>query len=97
MTLGELLVKPIEARNVAIGEAYERAMTLGASIVPFDQHVARRFASIRERADVGPSDAMQLAAAAQAGVDLYIAHDDRLKGIIVPGVQFITSLELAHL
>jgi predicted nucleic acid-binding protein len=97
LTWGELLVKPIEAHDAALVEAYERAVTLGASIVSIDQHVARRFAEIRQQATVGPADALQLAAAAQIGVDLFVAHDDRLAGLVVPGVQFINSLDLVQL
>ena len=97
LTWGELLVKPIEARDDALLKRYERAVMLGASIVSIDQHVATRFAEIRQQADIRPADALQLAAAAQVGVDLFVAHDDRLDGILVPGVQFISSLDAVKL
>lgn len=42
-------------------------------------------------------DAIQLACAATAGVDLFMTNDDRLSRRLVPGVKFITSLERAYL
>jgi predicted nucleic acid-binding protein len=97
LTVGELLVKPLEARAPDVAASYERALSLSASIVIIDQHVMRRFAEIKERHHVPPADAIQLAAASHIGVDLFITSDDRHDGLIVPGVQFIASLEEARL
>jgi hypothetical protein len=36
---------------------------------------------------------MHLAAAAQAGTDLFLTNDNRLVGKFVPGIQFIASLD----
>jgi len=38
-------------------------------------------------------DAIHLASAAQAGTDLFLTNDKRLLGKIVPGIQFIASLD----
>jgi predicted nucleic acid-binding protein len=40
-------------------------------------------------------DAIQLACATNARCDLFITNDDRLSQKIVPGIQFIASLERA--
>jgi hypothetical protein len=36
---------------------------------------------------------MQLATAAASGIDLFITNDTRLSRVIVPGIDFISSLE----
>lgn len=97
LTLGEVLTKPVEASNQALRQAYEAALARGAVLVPFDRGAARRYASIRADRTIRPPDAIQLACAAEAGVDLFITNDDRLSQKIVPGVQFIASLGRAFL
>jgi predicted nucleic acid-binding protein len=59
----------------------------------FTLSTARRYAEIRSRLRVSPADAMHLASAAEAGADLFLTHDRRLKGKLVTGIQFIGDLE----
>jgi len=40
-----------------------------------------------------PADAIHLASAAQAGTDLFLTNDKNLIGKVVPGIQFIASLD----
>jgi len=68
-----------------------------ASILPFDAECAVRYAALRADRTVQAPDAIQLACAATAGVDLFITSDDRLSRKQVRGVKFITSLERAYL
>ncbi|HLA80793.1 MAG TPA: PIN domain-containing protein, partial [Thermoleophilia bacterium] len=44
LTLGEVLVKPIEMNEPELAARYEQALTDGATIVPFDVDAARTFA-----------------------------------------------------
>jgi predicted nucleic acid-binding protein len=97
LTLGEVLVKPSEAGDEALSQRYEAALTRGAVIVPFDQAAARRYAAIRADRTIRAPDAIQLACAAEARVDLFITNDVRLSSKVVPGVQFLTSLDRAFL
>ena len=46
---------------------------------------------------IRPPDAIRLACAAEANIDLFIANDDRLSRKAIPGVRFISSLERAFL
>lgn len=46
---------------------------------------------------IRPPDAIQLACAAQVGVDLFITNDDRLSRLTIPGIQFLVPLERAFL
>jgi predicted nucleic acid-binding protein len=66
------MVKPIEAGNDALRRKYEEAITMTASVIPFDLKAARRYASIRRDRSLCAPDAVQLACAAAAGVDLFI-------------------------
>ncbi len=97
LTLGEVLVKPVETRNEALRRSYERAMTTGVVLISLDQDAARIYAQIRQDRSLRAPDTIQLACAAQAQVDLFITNDDRLSGKVVPGIQFIVSLEKAFL
>lgn len=97
LTLGEVLVKPVETGNEALRRSYERAMTTGVVLISLDQDAARIYAQIRQDRSLRAPDTIQLACAAQAQVDLFITNDDRLSGKVVPGIQFIVSLEKAFL
>ena len=97
LTMGEVLVKPtaIGARHVA--ESFDRLITSSAELIAFDEEAARLFAVIRATRQVKVPDAIQLACAARAKVHLFITNDDRLSRMVVPGIQFITSLDRAFL
>ncbi len=92
LTLGELLVHPIEHRNRAVLSEVERAIPAGATVLPFDARAARKFAEIRAEWPISASDAIQLACASVANCDLFVTNDDRLNRTNVPGVHFIQSL-----
>ena len=96
LTLGELLVRPREQSEVALRD-HDTTIRQIATILPFDASCARRYAAIRADRTIKAPDAIQLACAATAGVDLFITNDDRLSRKHVPDVKFITSLERAYL
>lgn len=96
LTLGEVLVKPISQSDVGWAEQYEKFLdTPGVVLLPFDRQSARIYAEIRQDKSIRPPDAIQLACAASAKCDLFITNDDRLSRKIVPGIQFISSLDRA--
>jgi predicted nucleic acid-binding protein len=97
LTLGEVLVKPAEQRNEALCQRYEEVISQTARLIAFDRPTARRYAEIRRNRAIRPPDAIQLACAAQVGVDLFITSDDRLSRLAVPGIQFLISLDRAFL
>jgi predicted nucleic acid-binding protein len=92
MTLGEVLVKATQAGDGDRCRKYERAISLAATIVPFDISAARHYASIKTSRSVRPPDAVQLACAASVGVDLFITNDNRLQDKQISGIQFIVPL-----
>ena len=97
LTLGEVLVKPLEVGDIALSRHYEQAIGVGTTVLPFDLGAARRFAEIRQDRSIRAPDAVQLACAAQAGVDLFITNDERLSRKKIPTIQFIQSLEKVFL
>ena len=68
LTLGEVLVKPMEIGNQELRQRYESVITAGATVVPFDVRAAPRFAEIRRDRSIRAPDAIQLACASMAGV-----------------------------
>jgi predicted nucleic acid-binding protein len=97
LTLGEILVKPLECGDEELARQYEQTITATSQILPFDNKAARVYARVRSDRAIRPPDAIQLACAAAAGVDLFITNDVHLHGRHVEGIQFIVSLERAPL
>jgi len=98
LTLAEVLVKPYALGNDSWAEKYEKLLnTPGVSILPFDRSSARIYARLRADKALKPPDAIQLSCAAAAKCDLFITNDDRLSRKLVPGIQFIASLDRAFI
>jgi uncharacterized protein len=93
LTLGEILVKPVEQGDAVLCARYESALAAAALMLPFDAKAARIYASLRADRALRPPDAIQLACAGAAGVDLFVTNDVRLRGKHVDGIQFIASLD----
>jgi predicted nucleic acid-binding protein len=95
-TLGEVLVGPRKSgsqfgvdriRNYFAGDTI--------SILPFTFETAEQFALIRSWTGASPSDAIHLAAAAEAQVDVFLTNDTNLLRLKVPGIPLIASLDPA--
>jgi predicted nucleic acid-binding protein len=97
LTLGEILIKPMEAGNESLARRYESVLLQGAVIIPFDVEPAGLYASIRRDRTIRPPDAIQLACAAHARVDLFITNDERLSTKSIPHIHFVSSLQRAFL
>ena len=95
LTLGEVLVKPIEEGNEVLSRRYEEALSRHATLIPFSPDAARVYARLRQQRALRPPDAIQLACAAHARVDLFITNDERLSQLTVAGVPFVSSLDRA--
>jgi predicted nucleic acid-binding protein len=59
----------------------------------FDGSAVDTFASLRAEQKLATADAIHLACAASKSVDLFLTGDKQLTKQIVPGVQFISSIE----
>lgn len=97
LTLGEILVKPLEHGDEALAARYEDAIVGSSSILDFDVHAAKAYASLRSDRSIHAPDAVQLACAAANSVDVFITNDERLSRKRVNGIQFIVSLSRAPL
>jgi len=97
LTLGELLVKPTEKGAMGLCKGYEEALSRTAILLPFDVKAAPHYARLRCDRGIRAPDAIQLACAGAAGVDLFITNDERLRSKRVDGIQFLTSLKAAPL
>jgi uncharacterized protein len=97
LTLGEVLVKPMEKKDVELKQKYEDAIERTSTLLAFDRDAARAYASVRCDRTLKAPDAIQLACAASARVDLFITNDERLSGKMIPGIQFIVPLKTAFL
>ena len=97
LTLGELLVKPMENGAADLCQRYELALSAAAVLIPFDAKAAIQYARLRCDRSIRPPDAIQLACASAARVDLFITNDERLHSKHVEGIQFLVSLHGAPL
>jgi uncharacterized protein len=93
MTLGEILVGPWRRGDQAICRRYEEHLSKGAVLVPFDVKAAKLYAQLRSERSLKAPDAIQLACAASANVDLFVTNDERLQSRHVEGIQFIVPLD----
>ncbi len=93
LTLGEILVKPASKGDQIRCRLYEDVLGKTAVILPFDLKASRRYAAIRSSTSIKAPDAIQLACAGEAGVDLFITNDNHLSGKQVDGIQFIVALD----
>ena len=93
-TLGEVLAGPYrKAASQRLEDVRRRLRNVVADIVPFTVETADLYARIRGTLRVSPADAIHLASAAQAGTDLFLTNDRQLLGKIVPGIQFIATID----
>lgn len=93
-TFGEILAGAYRKGATQVAAESRRLLQeVVSEVVPFTIETADRYAQIRGTLGVAPADAIHLACAAYAGTDLFLTNDKRLVGKIVPGIQFIASLE----
>ncbi len=97
LTLGEVLVKPIEQRDEELTKRYAEAITTASMTIAFDTTAAKIYAVLRSDRSLRAPDAIQLACAAAASADLFITNDTRLHSKHVDGIQFIVPLARAPL
>jgi predicted nucleic acid-binding protein len=64
-----------------------------SAVIPFTAETADLYGRIRGALGVPSADAIHLACAASAGTDLFLTNDRKLVGKIVPGIQFIASID----
>jgi predicted nucleic acid-binding protein len=93
MTLGEILVKPIQSGDAKAVAYYQNLIATTATVIPFAEKAAIVYARLRAERSLRAPDTIQLACAAAAGTDLFITNDARLHSMQIPGIQFIVPLD----
>lgn len=96
LAMAELLTGPERSGHQDLCQEYEDAIRATAIVVNFDLAAARCYARLRAQPrKIAPPDAIQLACAAVAEVDLFLTNDIRLHSIRIKGIHFITSVDRA--
>ena len=93
-TFGEVLAGAYRKGAPKLADESKRMLRgVVAEVIPFTIETADRYAQIRGSLGIAPADAIHLASAAEAGTDLFLTNDKSLLGKIIPGIQFIASLD----
>jgi predicted nucleic acid-binding protein len=93
-TLGEILTGAYKANGQEQAERIRRFFESGAlQLLPFEAKTANMYARIRAGQNVSPADAIHLASASLASVDVYLTNDTGLKKLLIPGIKFIAGLD----
>ena len=96
ITIGEILVKPLSTGDNLLANRYRTFFTgPQLTVSTFDLDAAEAYALIRQDRGIHPADAIQLACAAAAEIDLFITNDSRLSKKNIPGIKFISGLSEA--
>ncbi|HYK18731.1 MAG TPA: PIN domain-containing protein [Bryobacteraceae bacterium] len=98
LTLGELLALPYAHGSQELAQVYRSALlSPNVDMISFTEETADLFGQVRADRSIAPADAVQLACAAQARVDLFLTNDRRLARKNIPGIQFIADLSFDYL
>lgn len=93
-TFGEVLAGVYRKGHEHRAEQVRRQLQgIVAEVLPFTIETADHYARIRGTLGLPPADAIHLASAAQGDTDLFLTNDKRLVGKVVPGIQFVASLD----
>lgn len=92
--VGEVLAGPSRTQRWdEISRVRELFRSPDLRLLDFKLSTAEIFAEIRGRGGISSGDAIHLASAAEARVDLFLTHDKRLARKTIPGIQFIATLD----
>jgi predicted nucleic acid-binding protein len=94
-TRGEVLVGAQKVGNeVAAQKLRDYLKAPNIDLLPYTLETTEHYARIRASNKVSPADAIHLASAATAGVDLFLTNDRALQKMIVPGIQFVAGMDV---
>jgi predicted nucleic acid-binding protein len=92
LALGEVLAgaekSPLPQKALAMRKTINE---MGFSFLPFDAGAVEPFSKLRSKQKVKIADAIHLACAASAGIDLFLTGDKQLARLDIPGIQFIAE------
>jgi predicted nucleic acid-binding protein len=93
-TVGEVLTGPRKLNDAAgIGGLKKFFGSKEVEILPFSMEAADRYSMIRAEMRVSQADAIHLATAAAAGVDLFVTNDEDLQKLAISGIRFFADID----
>jgi predicted nucleic acid-binding protein len=92
LALGEIMAGAAKSSDPAKTLAVRSTLDeIGFFYLPFNEDAVTPFSRLRSQSRLKVADAIHLACAASAGIDLFLTGDQQLVGLHVPGVQFIAD------
>jgi uncharacterized protein len=92
LALGEVMAGVEKAANPKAARLVRETLAeMGFSFLPFDGDAVSPFSKLRAKEALKAPDAIHLACAASAGIDLFLTGDKHLMRLDVPGIQFIAD------
>ena len=93
--VGEVLTGPYKrGASAIIAQVKEAFRSPEVELIAFTAETSERYARIRAENRVSPADAIHLASAAQARVNLFLTNDRTLPKLVIPGIDFIAGLDV---
>jgi len=94
-TVGEVLTGLYKREALEIASQVREAFrSPQIELISYTSETADSYARIRAGHRVSPADAIHLASAANAGVDLFLTNDHRLQPLAIPGISFIAGMDV---
>ena len=90
LAYGEVLAGAVNSPE-KVSKIQKTMEEMGFTYLPFDGGAVMQFSRLRAKNKLKVADAIHLASAASAGIDLFLTGDKQLMGLDVPGVQFIAD------
>lgn len=92
LALGEVLAGAEKSPDQGKARMVQQILNeMGFSYLAFDQGAVTPFGHLRAKERIKIADAIHLACAASAGIDLFLTGDKQLVKLDVPGIQFIAD------
>lgn len=93
-SIAEILTGPRRRGSVSGVDTVKKYFLSGAvEVLPFTERTADRYSVIRSANHVSQADAVHLASAAEAGVDIFFTNDRELRKLSIPGIRFFADLD----
>jgi predicted nucleic acid-binding protein len=93
-TVAEVLTGPRKRNDMAGVNALRKFFDgKEIEILPFNLDAADRYSVIRADTRVRQADAIHLATASSAGVDLFVTNDEELQKLVISGIRFFANVD----
>jgi predicted nucleic acid-binding protein len=93
-TLGEVLVKPQLAGNLAVYSSIRDFMRSGEiELLPFTAETAEQYSSVCAQTRLKAADAIHAASAILAKAEIFVTNDADLRKQKIPGLRYIVGLD----